>query len=81
MARPMYPHEQGDPDFSWLISTFLEQHPGYIQIDTSCLPVVLIESAAPLSSTRHNDSFESDSSDEELLSPEAAALRKRERGA
>lgn len=43
MARAMYPHELGDPDFAWLLSSFLEQHPNYYQIDISCLPVVLLE--------------------------------------
>jgi len=43
MARPMYPHELGDADFSWLISTFLEQRPNFIQLDSSCMPVVLLE--------------------------------------
>jgi hypothetical protein len=43
MARAMYPHELGDTDFSWLLSVFLESHPQYFQVESSCIPVVLIE--------------------------------------
>jgi hypothetical protein len=47
MGRPVYSHELGDPDFSWLISNFLENHPNYSQLDSTCLPVVLIETGVP----------------------------------
>jgi hypothetical protein len=43
MGRPIYPYELGDPDFSWLISHFQENHPGYNVIENTCLPVVFIE--------------------------------------
>ena len=42
MARPLYPHEIGDPDFFWLISNFREKHPEYKLIETPGLPVVLV---------------------------------------
>ncbi len=31
-----------DPDFSWLISNFQENHPHYIAVEDGCLPVVFI---------------------------------------
>ena len=43
MCRPIYPYELGDPDFSWLLATFQESHPNYILIDSSCLPLILVE--------------------------------------
>lgn len=42
MARPLYPHEIGDPDFFWLISNFREKHPEFKLIETPGLPVVLV---------------------------------------
>ena len=43
MGRPLYPYELGDPDFAWLLSNFTEQHPGYVMLDSTCLPVVFIK--------------------------------------
>ncbi len=43
MCRPIYPYELGDPDFSWLLATFQESHPNYVLIDSSCLPLILVE--------------------------------------
>ena len=43
MCRPIYPYELGDPDFSWLLATFQESHPNFVLIDSSCLPLVLVE--------------------------------------
>lgn len=45
MGRPIYPYELDDPDFSWLVSKFREQHPESIYIEDTCLPVVLIAEA------------------------------------
>lgn len=46
MGRPIYSHELNDPDFSWLISNFQENHPHYSAIDISSLPVVFIRTEA-----------------------------------
>ena len=43
MVRPIYAHEMCDPDFSWLITTFRESHPEYVAVESSCLPVILID--------------------------------------
>jgi hypothetical protein len=48
MGRPIYPHELGDPDFSWLISSFREHHPEYIFVESTCLPVVFIHDSGNL---------------------------------
>lgn len=42
MGRPVYPHEMCDPDFAWLISSFREQNPQYVPIESALLPVVLL---------------------------------------
>lgn len=42
MARPIYPHELSDPDFSWLITNFRENFPNYVGIESSLLPVAFI---------------------------------------
>ena len=42
MVRPIYAHEMCDPDFSWLINTFRESNPEYVAVESSCLPVILI---------------------------------------
>mgnify|MGYP005696176209 CR=1 FL=1 len=47
MARPLYPHELGDPDFSWLISNFQEHNVDYVCVDTSPLPVVFLPGTMP----------------------------------
>jgi len=38
----VYPYELGDPDFSWLLSTFQEAHPDYKMIDGGNMPLVLV---------------------------------------
>jgi hypothetical protein len=43
MARPVYPYELGDPDFSWLLATFQESNPDYKIVDISCLPLILVK--------------------------------------
>ena len=61
MARPLYSHELGDPDFSWLISSFLESHPGYTVCENPLLPVVLIETptgSMPISAPPKSESDE-----------------------
>lgn len=42
MVRPVYSHELIDPDFAWLLSTFAEEHPGYIVIENPGSPVVMV---------------------------------------
>jgi hypothetical protein len=43
MARPIFSHELIDPDFSWLLSTFKENHPEYYAVEQGGLPVVLFK--------------------------------------
>lgn len=43
MGRPVYPYEITDPDFSWLITSFQEANPGYVVVENTCLPFVLIK--------------------------------------
>ena len=47
MVRPIYAHEMCDPDFSWLLNTFKENHPEYVAVESSCLPIVLVSFAPP----------------------------------
>jgi hypothetical protein len=42
MARAIFSHELGDPDFQWLLNNFTEQNPTTITVDASCLPIVLV---------------------------------------
>jgi len=43
MARPVFPYELDDPDFSWLLSRFREEHPEYALLDQVTLPLTLIK--------------------------------------
>jgi hypothetical protein len=43
MARPIFTHELTDADFSWLLSTFKENHPEYIAVEAGGLPVVMFK--------------------------------------
>ena len=43
MARPVFPYELDDPDFSWLMSRFREEHPEYVLLDQVTLPLRLIK--------------------------------------
>jgi|1048.fasta_scaffold19784_2 hypothetical protein len=45
MARPVYPHELCDPDFQWLISNYKETHPNTVTIESTFLPLILIQMA------------------------------------
>jgi hypothetical protein len=47
MARPVYPYELSDPDFVWLIETFLEGRSDFVTLQESCLPVILFQKTAP----------------------------------
>ncbi len=47
MARPLYPHELGDPDFAWLINNFQEQNPHFVLVDHRLAPVILIDNNGP----------------------------------
>jgi hypothetical protein len=42
MARAIFSHELGDPDFQWLLTTFTEQHHTTVMVDAPCLPIVLV---------------------------------------
>jgi hypothetical protein len=50
MARPVYPYEMSDPDFTWLFETFQESHPDYLVVQDSGIPLVLIARENPASS-------------------------------
>lgn len=43
MARPVYPYELSDPDFVWLIETFLEGRSDFVTLQEACLPVILFQ--------------------------------------
>ena len=43
MGRAIYPYELSDPDFSWLVDTFVENNPDYVMVDDTCLPVVFFQ--------------------------------------
>jgi hypothetical protein len=47
MGRPVYPYELNDPDFSWLIDFFNENHSGYSAVVSNGLPVVFVSSHDP----------------------------------
>jgi len=51
MARPVYPHELCDPDFAWLLSSYREEHPNLIVVESTFLPIVLI----PVEEKRDSD--------------------------
>jgi len=42
MARAIFSHELGDPDFQWLLSNYTENKHATSMVDVPCLPVVLI---------------------------------------
>ncbi len=42
MARAVYSHEMGDPDFEWLLSTYSERVPHGIRIDQPGMPFTII---------------------------------------
>lgn len=42
MGRPIYTSELTDPDFSWLIEGYRQQHPECLSVEMACVPVVLI---------------------------------------
>lgn len=46
MGRPVFQYELADPDFSWLISSFQENHPDFSFAETATMPVVFIQSSA-----------------------------------
>ena len=47
MGRPVYPHELVDPDFTWLITNYRENHPQSVPVESTCLPVVFITEDLP----------------------------------
>jgi hypothetical protein len=42
MARAIFSHELGDPDFQWLLTSYNEQIQPTALVDAPCLPVVLV---------------------------------------
>lgn len=42
MARSVYGYELCDPDFSWLITSFLDNNPDYVLVEQDALPLVFI---------------------------------------
>ena len=42
MARALFSHELGDPDFQWLLTTYTEQMHTAVMVDAPCLPIVLL---------------------------------------
>lgn len=42
MARAVYSHEMSDPDFEWLLNTYLERFPTGIRIDQPGAPFTII---------------------------------------
>ena len=55
MGRPIFPYELGDQDFSWLITTFQETHPGYVMVDSIGVPLVLIKVESQDKVLHHDD--------------------------
>lgn len=47
MARAVYTHDLQDPDFSWLISSFKENNPGYAFVEGSGVPLVFVKEMEP----------------------------------
>jgi hypothetical protein len=43
MARPVYPYELHDPDFSWLLDNFRENNPQFTLHENPCQPLVLLD--------------------------------------
>lgn len=43
MARPIYNHELLDPDFSWLLTTYKENHPEFVSLECVGMPIVLFK--------------------------------------
>jgi hypothetical protein len=56
MARPVYPYEMSDPDFSWLLDTFIQNNQGYKIVQETCLPLVLISSEPKLERVNYDSS-------------------------
>ena len=56
MARPVYPYELGDPDFSWLLATFQEANPDFKLVDVSCLPLTMVKIKGATLSENSTDS-------------------------
>ena len=74
MARPVYPYEMSDPDFVWLIDTFQENRPGYLLIQESCLPILLLPEVKGAATPPFAcGEFQVDDPIEQLLLPEPDA--------
>ena len=42
MARAVYSHELTDPDFAWLVASYMDNNPSQVLIDLPGLPLVFI---------------------------------------
>lgn len=42
MARAVYSHEMGDPDFEWLIATYRERFPRGIEVSQPGMPFAIV---------------------------------------
>lgn len=74
MGRPIFPHELGDPDFAWLVTSFLENNPSYALIEVTNLPMVFIHDAfrvsqehGDMSPLPHSAGDSTDGTDESIL--------------
>lgn len=47
MACPFYPTEADDPDLDWLVTCFLYDWPGFIPLEVSGLPMMLLPYREP----------------------------------
>ena len=52
MARAIYTHELGDPDYSWLLQNFREAFPHYALLEVTGIPLVLIPALVPTATER-----------------------------
>lgn len=42
MARAVYSHEMGDPDFEWLMATYRERFPRGIEVSQPGMPFIIV---------------------------------------
>lgn len=56
MGRPIFNYELGDPDFSWLISTYKENHPDHTFIETTGLPILFITNGKSITEIKEEQS-------------------------
>ena len=72
-----------DPDFSWLLNTFKENHPEYVAVESSCLPIVLVSFAAQETKVVvgvTNDNLADENSEDSFASSDDLAIKEEHRG-